>query len=128
MKKEEKIKNDNFLDSLTNACEGINYSIKTQISIKIQLAVTLIVLILSIYFKLTKVEFLFIISAIFMVIVAETINTAIETTVDLVTTKYHPKDKIAKDVAAGAVLISAIYAIVVGVIVFYDKFIQILNI
>lgn len=56
-----------------------------------------------------------------MVIIAEMINTAIETTVDLYTDKYHPKAKLAKDVGAGAVVISAINALVVAYFLFFDR-------
>ena len=57
-----------------------------------------------------------------LVIIAEMINTAIEATVDLITDKYHPLAKIAKNVAAGAVLISAINAIIVGYIIFSNRY------
>mgnify|MGYP000903626666 FL=1 len=60
--------------------------------------------------------------AISLVVIAEMFNTAIENTVDLVTDKYHYLAKIAKDVAAGGVLISALNAVAVGYLIFYDKF------
>ena len=121
------LKNKNFIDAVKNACSGIFYAFKTQINIKIQLVVAVLVLILGLYFKISKIELLFVIGAIFLVIITETINTAIETCVDLVTNKYNIKAKIAKDVAAGAVLLSAINAVIIGIIIFGDKILNIFS-
>ena len=124
---DKELKNKNFIDAVKNACSGIFYAFKTQINIKIQLVVALLVLILGLYFKISKIELLFVIGAIFLVIITETINTAIETCVDLVTNKYNIKAKIAKDVAAGAVLLSAINAVIIGIIIFGDKILNIFS-
>ena len=59
--------------------------------------------------------------SIFLVLLAEMVNTAIEATVDLCTSEYHPKAKIAKDVAAGSVVISVLNAVVLGIFLFGDK-------
>ncbi len=124
---DKELKNKNFIDAVKNACSGIFYAFKTQINIKIQLVVAVLVLILGLYFKISKIELLFVIGAIFLVIITETINTAIETCVDLVTNKYNIKAKIAKDVAAGAVLLSAINAVIIGIIIFGDKILNIFS-
>ena len=125
MKKEEKItKNKNFLNGLLNAINGVNHTIKSQINIKIQLVIAVITIIMAVVFKLNKIEWICLCFAIFFVIVTETINTAIESAVDLCTTEYHPKAKIAKDVGAGAVLIAAINAVFVGGFLFWDKIMQ----
>ena len=116
--------NKNLLDAFKNSINGIAYSIKTQTNIKIQLVAVVLVIMASIYFKIDKMEILFVTFACSLVIVAEMINTAIETTVDLVTEKYEEKAKIAKDVGAGAVVIAAINALIVGYIVFFDKIIN----
>ena len=66
-------------------------------------------------------EFIAVIITISAVITAEMINTAIEATVDLVTSEFNEKAKIAKDVAAGAVLVTAIFSVIIGFLIFYDR-------
>jgi Diacylglycerol kinase len=121
-KDDNQFKSKNLIEAGNNAIKGIIYTTKTQRSVKIQLAIAAIVLIASLFFRLEKWEFLILIFAIVLVIVAEIINTAIETVVDLYIDVYHPKAKIAKDVAAGAVTVAAINSIIVGYFLFVDKF------
>ena len=113
---EKKIKNSNFIDAWKNAINGIIYATTTQGNIKKQLIIAVAVVIISLFFNLNKAEFL-----IFLIIFAEMVNTAIETVVDLYVDVYHPKAKIAKDVAAGGVVITAINAIIVAYFLFFDK-------
>ena len=124
MKKEE-LKNKNFLDALKNALNGIVYDIISQKNSKIQLVIGIIAIILGIYLKLSKVEFMILILSIFIVFIAETFNTAIETVVDLYTKEYNKKAKIAKDVGAGAVLLAAINSCLIGGILFIEKIINV---
>lgn len=123
MKKEEqhKMKNGNFLDACQNALNGIIYAITTQSNIKKQLIIAVVVMLVSLFFDLSKAEFLCLMFTVVLIIVAEMVNTAIETVVDLYTDLYHPKAKIAKDVAAGAVVITAINAIIVAYFLFFEK-------
>ncbi|MFC3418079.1 diacylglycerol kinase family protein [Salinicoccus hispanicus] len=65
-----------------------------------------------------RIEWLFIVSAIFMVLIAEALNTSIEASVDLATDVYHPLAKAAKDAGAAAVLLSSLYAIIVALFIF----------
>ena len=116
--------NKNLFDAFKNSINGIVYAVKTQTNIKIHLIAVVAVIIIGIYFKISQVEALFVTFACSLVIVSEMLNTAIETTVDLVTDKYEEKAKIAKDVGAGAVVISAINALIVGYIVFFEKIIS----
>ncbi len=118
---EHKMKNGNFLDACQNALNGIIYAITTQSNIKKQLVIAVIVMLISLFFNLNKAEFLCLMFTVVLIIVAEMINTAIETVVDLYTDLYHPKAKIAKDVGAGAVVISAINAIIVAYFLFFEK-------
>lgn len=76
----------------------------------------------SFIINLAAWEILFIFSAIFLVLVMEMFNTAIEATVDLFTEEYHPLAATAKNVAAGAVLIASVYAIIVGIVIFSRNF------
>ena len=122
MKKDDhKMKNDNFLEACHNAVNGIIYAATTQRNIRIQLVLAVIVMLLSLAYGLETTEFLCLVFAVFLVIFAEMINTAIETVVDLFVDVYHPKAKIAKDVAAGGVVITAINAVIVAYFLFFDK-------
>ena len=118
LKNENKIKNDNFEEALKNAFNGILHTIKTQKNIKIQLVIAIIVIVFSIFYGLDRLGYLFLTFAIFFVIFAEIINTAIEATVDLYTKEYNTQAKIAKDVAAGAVVIASINAVIVALLLF----------
>lgn len=120
MKKDEhKLKNDNFIEACNNAVNGIIYAATTQRNIKIQLVLAVIIMVLCLFYGLETTEFLCLVFAVFMVIFAEMINTAIETVVDLFVDVYHPKAKIAKDVAAGAVVLAACNALIVGYFIFF---------
>ena len=122
MKKDDhKMKNDNFFEAWGNATNGIIYSATTQRNIRIQLVLAVIVMVLSLLYGLNTAEFLCLLFAVFMVIFAELINTAIETVVDLFVDVYHPKAKISKDVAAGAVVLAACNALVVGYFIFFKE-------
>lgn len=110
-----------LIDSLNYAIEGIIYSLKTQRNMKIHFLVAIVVLGASLFFDLTRMEVLILFLTISVVIIAEMINTAIEATIDLITDKYHVFAKIAKNVAAGAVLIAAINSIIVGYLIFFHR-------
>lgn len=120
-KNNEKLKNNNFIDAWANAFNGIIYAVTTQSNIKKQLVIAVVVMLISLLFNLTRAEFLCLMFTVILIIVAEMFNTAIETVVDLYTDLYHPKAKIAKDVGAGAVVITAINAIIVAYFLFFDK-------
>ncbi|PZE22694.1 diacylglycerol kinase family protein [Paenibacillus xerothermodurans] len=102
------------------AYEGVKYALSTQRNMKFHFFAAFAVLILALYFHLPKLEILFILMSVTLMIVTELINTAIEKTVDLAMPDRHPLAKIAKDVAAASVLVSAAFAAIVGMIVFYE--------
>lgn len=118
---EIKKKNKSLIKTWKNAFEGIIYATTTQGNIQKQLVIAVIVIIISLFFNLTKAEFLCLMFTIILIIIAEMVNTAIETVVDLYTDLYHPKAKIAKDVAAGGVVVAAFNAVIVAYILFFDK-------
>ena len=126
-KQEHKLHNSNFMDACNNAVNGIIYAATTQSNIKKQLMIAIIVMILSLFFPLSKIEFLCLLFAVVLVILAEMLNTAIETLVDLYVDCYHPKAKIAKDVGAGAVLLTAFNAVIVAYFLFFEKIEQVGN-
>ena len=117
----KKTSNSNFLDAWKNAINGIIYATTTQRNVKIQLLIAVAVVIVSLFFDLSRAEFLCFLFTIILILFAEMCNTAIETVVDLYVDVYHPKAKIAKDVAAGGVVITAINAIIVAYFLFFDK-------
>lgn len=118
---DERLRNKNFLDAWKKALSGIWYSIKTQRNLKIQLVIAVIVIIACIYFKLNIIECIFLTFATMLVIITEVMNTAIEATVNLCTDKYHPIAKIAKDVAAGAVVLSSLNAVIIAILIASSK-------
>ena len=118
---DNRLKNKNFVASWKNAFSGIWYSIKTQTNLKIQLVIAIIVICLAIIFKLSIIEYIFLTFSIMLVIITEVINTAIEAVVDLCTKEYHPIAKIAKDVAAGAVVLASLNAVIIAILIAIRK-------
>ncbi len=122
LKKQEKsMKNKKLIKSLYNAFRGIVYAARSERNLSLHLVGAAAALAASFYFKVEKAELLFVITAIFLVFITEMINTAIEAVVDLKTREFHPLARVAKNVAAGAVLCAALFALVVAYIVFADR-------
>ena len=111
----------NLLHSFNWAFDGIVHALRYERNMWIHFALAGLVLVGSLFFALTRLEVVAVLVAISFVLITEMLNTAIEHLVDLVTDKEDPRAKIAKDVAAGAVLIAAVNAIAVAYLVFYDK-------
>lgn len=108
--------------SFKYAFEGIITTIKEERNMFIHFLIAIIVVITGIYVRLSLNEWFICLLLFALVFSLELINTAIENTVDLVTTKKNKKAKVAKDAAAGAVLIAAIFASIIGIIIFLPKF------
>ncbi len=115
------MKNRPFIRSLGDSFRGIYSALRREKNMRLHLISATIVLAASLYFKVDKFEFLFVLTAIVLVFVTEMINTAIEAAVDLKTMELHPLARLAKNIAAGAVLCAAIFALVVGYIVFAGR-------
>lgn len=101
-----------------HAFEGIISALKEEPNLKIHFVITILVLLLSFFLKISKRDLIDVILLVGLVFSVELTNTAIEKVVDEFTDKEHPGAKFAKDIAAGAVLIVAITAALVGVIIF----------
>lgn len=114
------MKRRSLIDSFNYAVSGIILALKTEKNMRIHYGIALTVIILSL-FDFSRTEFLLLLFAISLVVVAEMFNTALERVVDLITEDYHPLARLAKDVAAGAVLIAAINSLVVGYLLFFDR-------
>ncbi|MFQ3550204.1 MAG: diacylglycerol kinase [Armatimonadota bacterium] len=96
------------------AIDGVVHVFRTQRHMRFHFLILVLVLIISLVFDLSREEILVLLFTTTMVLVAEMFNTAIEAVVDLVTQSYHPLAKFAKDIAAGAVLITAFNAVAVA--------------
>lgn len=110
-----------IISSFNYAVSGIILALKTEKHMRIHYGIAIGVILLSLFFDFSRTEFLLLLFAISLVIVAEMINTALEKVVDLITKDYHPLARLVKDISAGAVLIAAINSIVVGYLLFFDR-------
>ncbi|WP_414731971.1 diacylglycerol kinase family protein [Acetobacterium carbinolicum] len=110
--------------SFSFAVEGILYTLKTQPNMRIHFGVGFITIAFGFVFQIENYEWLSLVIMIGFVFILEIINTAIETLVDLYTEEYHHLAKVAKDTAAGAVMVAAIMSVCVGLIIFLPKIIN----
>ena len=109
-----------ILRSLRYAIKGINYCIENERNMRIHTVIGAYILILSAFFGLSYEKIMILILTISAVLVAEMVNTAIERLIDMLEASYNVIAKMAKDIAAGAVLVSSLFAVVEGVIIFSD--------
>ena len=109
------------------AIEGILYTFKSERNMKIHYFVAVVVFIASLFFDLSRIEMMMLVFSISLVVISEMFNTAIEKTIDMVTDEYNVLAKIAKDVAAGGVLIASLNSVVIGYLLFYDKLTNLSN-
>jgi len=107
-----------LFDSFNYATEGLVHALRTQRNLWIHFTIAALVLIAAVGFGVSKLELISLLMSITFVLVAELVNTAIEAAVDIASTSFDPMAKLAKDIAAGAVLIAALNAIAVGYLVF----------
>ena len=117
----DKSKISTIINSFNYAVEGIIYALKKEKHMKIHFFMGFMILLLSLFFNFSRIELLMLFFTISLVIISEMMNTAIEKVVDLYTEDFHPLAKIAKDVAAGAVLIASLNALVVAYFLFFDR-------
>jgi diacylglycerol kinase len=107
-----------FFISFTHAIEGVRYAFTHDQNLRIHFIAAIVVIIASIFFKVSAFEMGILGVMILLVICAEMINSAIEKMVDLITMEHRKEAKIAKDVSAGMVLLTAIGSVIVGVLIF----------
>ena len=110
-----------FLKGFTFAFKGIKHAFSSQINFKFHSVSALIVIAAGIYFQLTIPEWLWITAAIAFVLISELFNTALEVLVDLVSPEYNVKAGMIKDLASAAVLVTAVFALIVGLAIFIPK-------
>jgi len=112
------------IDSFAAAINGIVESISQEFHLKIHLIAIICVVFLGFYMSISKTEWLFLILTMSAVVCLEIVNSAIERLCDKVTKENDPLIKLAKDMAAGSVLITAISSVIIGCIIFIPKFID----
>jgi diacylglycerol kinase len=124
LKMEKKFKNKNLIESFQKAFEGIVYLYKTHNHFKIEILIALIAIILGLLLRISKIEWLFVSTAIFLFFIAEIFNTIIEDVTDLIKNEYDLKIKAIKDLSGGAVLFAVIYSLIIGLIIFLPKILK----
>ncbi|MBX4149989.1 diacylglycerol kinase [Paenibacillus sp. LC231] len=102
------------------AIRGILTAVQTERNMKIHIAAALIVFIAAALLQLDRMSWLFLVLAIALVFIAELVNTAVEAIIDLISPEEHVLARVAKDTAAGAALVAAVFAVVIGILVFYE--------
>jgi diacylglycerol kinase (ATP) len=112
------------LKSFVYAWEGIVSFLRREHNAQIHLSITFLVLVLSVTLGVNKWEVIAVVFSIALVWITEMVNTALEKTIDFISIEKHPQIKLIKDVAAGAVLIAAIAAVIVGCFIFIPKLIS----
>lgn len=115
------MKNKNIISSFKYAFMGMFGSFKSERNMKIHFIIMLLVIILGFIYKINSFEWIMCIVCFGIVISSEMVNTAMEINTNLAMPNINPKAKLAKDISAGAVLISALMSIAVGLIIFIPK-------
>ena len=112
---------DRFKFSFRNALVGIHTAYKTQKNLRIHLLLSLLVIITAFILQVTYIDWLILLLTIMLVIISEIFNTAIEFTVDLFSPEFNQQAKKAKDVSAAGVLVTSLFAVLIGIIIFLPK-------
>ena len=115
------MKNKKLINSFKCAIQGIKQAVKTERNVKIHITIMILVIIAGIVLKINTQEWIICIILFGLVISLELVNSAIEATVDIAMPEINEKAKVAKDVADGAVLVSAIASAIIGLIIFIPK-------
>ena len=118
---QKKKQNHKLYGGFQYAYAGIVTGLKQEQNMKMHAVMTALVVIAGFFFHISMTEWCICLGLFGLVMALELVNTAVEAVVDLVTAKRHPLAKIAKDTAAGAVLIAAIMAAVIGLLIFVPK-------
>lgn len=118
----------NFFVSFGHAVDGISYVVSHERNFLIELVFAILVAIASFILKVSLIEWCLLVVVIGIVLALEMVNTAIERCVDLVTKDYRELARIAKDVSAGAVLVMSMFSVILGILIFLPKIIDLLKI
>ena len=110
-----------MIESFNFAIEGVIHVLRTQRNMRLHFAAAVAVIVVAVAVGVSKIELSVLLISIAFVLVAEMVNTAVEGAIDAATTSFDPMAKLAKDIAAGAVLIASVNAVAVGYLVFAGK-------
>jgi diacylglycerol kinase (ATP) len=113
--------NRSVIKSFNDAITGIIYVLRTQRNMRIHFIIAAAVLVTSLLLGVSRIELMIILLAVALVMVAELLNTAIESAIDVVTTTFDPLARLAKDVAAAAVLVASFNAVLLGYLIFFRR-------
>lgn len=110
----------------SHAWNGIIKTYQSELNFRIHIFAAIVVILFGILLRITSTEWVAIVFAIGFVLTAEMINSVVETMIDYIKPEYHPKAGYIKDAAAGAVLISAMVAVIIGCIIFIPRIYELL--
>jgi diacylglycerol kinase len=113
-----------FLRSFSFAGQGVWHVVRTQRNMRVHLVIALAAVVAGLILHIGAADWACVLTVIGLVLTAETLNTVVEALVDLCTDEYHPLAKVAKDMAAGAVLLSSAAAVGVGLVVFLPRLLR----
>ncbi|MEP6910225.1 MAG: diacylglycerol kinase [Actinomycetota bacterium] len=113
-----------LLESFNFAFEGVIHVLRTQRNLRIHFAIAAAVLIAAVAVGVERLELIALLISISFVLIAEMLNSALEAGIDVATTSFDPLAKLAKDIAAGAVLIATVNAVAVGYLIFSNKIVN----
>lgn len=117
-----------LIQSFRLAFDGIKFVFQTERNMKIHCFFAVLAMLCSALFRVSAVEFIFVIFSVALVLIVEAANTAFELLLDFVHgDRYHPDVKLLKDIVAGGVFVAAANAFVIGLIIFVPKFVNVLN-
>lgn len=117
--KQKKKSGRGLYNSFNVALDGIVHTLRSERNMRLHFLIGFFVLILGVYFNFSTIEFMMLCIAVAFVLVAEMFNTAVEHAMDLIEEEYHPIVGVIKDIAAGAVFVSAVNAAIVGYLLFF---------
>lgn len=116
-----------FIRGFGYAFKGLWYTAKTQLNFRVHLVCTVIALMLGYGLNISASEWLWIIICIGLVLLTELLNTALELLCDVISPEYNEKIGHVKDISAGAVLVTAVTALVIGAVIFLPKLLLLLH-
>lgn len=113
---------DKLKKSFRYAGEGFKFAWKNDQNLRVHLAAGVLVILFGFFLGVTRIELSILLVMVILVLWAEMINTTVEKTIDLITSEHHQNAKIVKDVSSAMVLLTAIGAVLVGVVIFLPYF------
>lgn len=116
-----------FLRGFIYAWRGLRYALTTQRNMKVHLLCTLLAVGISAALQISRLEWMLLCLTLALVMTLEMVNTALEATLDLISREHHPEIGIAKDVAAGAVLIAALFSLCIGALLWGPRLWELLQ-